>query len=157
MANEIIERAAKRVYDMMPYDGRGAVGTKPPWTERGNSLRQEEARRYCIAVMKELGYDDLRREIESLREDALDQAYGDLQNIADVALAADRVEARIARNRTEALERVSASDDRLVELVDEQSRDEALWAVPVFGTQSISEAYIQQALRDLHAAVERNQ
>ncbi len=40
-------------------------------------------------------------------------------------------------------------------IVDEQAEDEALWAVPVFkGTQSITEAYLQQELRRLHAAIE---
>lgn len=40
-------------------------------------------------------------------------------------------------------------------LVDEQAEDEGLWGLPLIpGTQSIVEAYLQQELRRLHAAVE---
>lgn len=41
-------------------------------------------------------------------------------------------------------------------LVDQQAEDEGLWSVPAFGTQPISEAYLQQELRRLHAAVEQH-
>lgn len=44
--------------------------------------------------------------------------------------------------------------EQLQELVDEQAEDEGLWAVPAEGTQRISEAYLQQQLRKLHAKVE---
>lgn len=43
----------------------------------------------------------------------------------------------------------------VIALVNEQAEDEALWAVYLDGSQSISEAYLQQELRRLHAAVER--
>jgi hypothetical protein len=39
-------------------------------------------------------------------------------------------------------------------LVDEQAKDEALWAVYIDRLQPISEAYLQQELRKLHAAIE---
>ncbi len=39
-------------------------------------------------------------------------------------------------------------------LVDEQAEDEALWAIHPFGTQPITEAYLQQELRRLHALIE---
>jgi hypothetical protein len=39
-------------------------------------------------------------------------------------------------------------------LVDEQAEDEALWALYPVGQQPIAEAYLQQELRRLHAAVE---
>ena len=39
-------------------------------------------------------------------------------------------------------------------LVDEQAEDEALWAIHPSGQQPIAEAYLQQELRRLHAAVE---
>jgi hypothetical protein len=39
-------------------------------------------------------------------------------------------------------------------LVNEQAEDEALWSVPAEGTQSISEAYLQQELRRLHGLIE---
>ncbi len=42
----------------------------------------------------------------------------------------------------------------LSELVDEQAEDEALWALNLDGSLPISEAYLQQELRRLHAAVE---
>lgn len=35
-----------------------------------------------------------------------------------------------------------------------QANDESLWAVKLDGTQSIHEAYIEQALRDLHRVIE---
>ncbi len=38
--------------------------------------------------------------------------------------------------------------------VDRQAEDEALWSVPAEKLQSISEAYLQQELRKLHAVVE---
>lgn len=39
-------------------------------------------------------------------------------------------------------------------LVDEQAEDEALWALNLDGTLPISEAYLQQELRRLHALIE---
>lgn len=44
--------------------------------------------------------------------------------------------------------------DALRRVVNEQAEDEALWAVYPFGQQPIAEAYLQQELRRLHAAVE---
>lgn len=35
-----------------------------------------------------------------------------------------------------------------------QADDEGLWSVPAEGTQSITEAHLQQALRDLHRVIE---
>lgn len=43
---------------------------------------------------------------------------------------------------------------KLRALVSEQAEDEGLWGVPLAGTQPITEAYLQQELRRLHAAVE---
>lgn len=40
-------------------------------------------------------------------------------------------------------------------IVDEQTEDEGLWSTRLDGTTSIAEAYLQQELRRLHAAVER--
>lgn len=45
--------------------------------------------------------------------------------------------------------------DELQALVNEQAEDEALWSVPAIGKQSIGEAYLQQELRRLHAAIEK--
>ena len=43
----------------------------------------------------------------------------------------------------------------LVDLVNEQAKDEGLWAIDMgSSTQNIVEAYLQQELRKLHAAVE---
>jgi hypothetical protein len=39
-------------------------------------------------------------------------------------------------------------------IVDEQAEDEGLWTLPFDGLQPIMEAYLQQELRRLHAAVE---
>jgi hypothetical protein len=39
-------------------------------------------------------------------------------------------------------------------LVDEQAEDAALWALNLDGTLPISEAYLQQELRRLHALIE---
>lgn len=53
-------------------------------------------------------------------------------------------------------EPASASDGatRVKQLVLDQAQDEGLWAVPFEGQQPIMEAYLQQELRKLHAAVE---
>jgi hypothetical protein len=51
-----LEKAARAIYDMMPFDGVGSE-KKPAWQEGGNSLKQDEARRYgaaVVAVLKEL-------------------------------------------------------------------------------------------------------
>jgi hypothetical protein len=52
-----LEKAARAIYDMMPFDGVGSE-KKPAWQEGGNSLKQDEARRYAraavVAVLKEL-------------------------------------------------------------------------------------------------------
>jgi hypothetical protein len=52
---------------------------------------------------------------------------------------------------------VSSGDKwaEVVALVDEQADDEALWSLNLDGTQSIVEAYHQQELRRLHAAIEK--
>jgi hypothetical protein len=64
----------------------------------------------------------------------------------------------VARKWGEALEaRLAAAETALREitaLVGEQAEDEALWAIPPAGTQPIAEAYLQQELRRLHAAIE---
>jgi hypothetical protein len=39
-------------------------------------------------------------------------------------------------------------------VVAEQAQDDSLWAIRAEGTQPISEAMLQEALRRLHAAVE---
>ena len=49
-----------------------------------------------------------------------------------------------------ALERALAQPNPAQRVVDEQAEDEALW----FVAQTAAEAYLQQALRRLHAAVE---
>ena len=50
-----LEKAARAIYDMMPFDGVGSE-KKPAWVEGGNSLKQDEARRYAraaaVAVLK---------------------------------------------------------------------------------------------------------
>jgi hypothetical protein len=53
-----LEKAARAIYDMMPFDGVGSE-KKPAWVEGGNSLKQDEARRYAraaaVAVLKGYG------------------------------------------------------------------------------------------------------
>lgn len=39
-------------------------------------------------------------------------------------------------------------------IVEEQAEDEALWSIPWDRLQPIGEAYLQQELRRLHAAIE---
>lgn len=43
---------------------------------------------------------------------------------------------------------------RIRAVVDEQAEDEGLWGVSLEGTQPITEVYLQQALRRLHAVIE---
>jgi hypothetical protein len=45
-----LEKAARAIYDMMPFDGVGSE-KKPAWVEGGNSLKQDEARRYARAAL----------------------------------------------------------------------------------------------------------
>ncbi len=66
-------------------------------------------------------------------------------------------DAQIELYLADALEEIQVLRDNLLDLrqlVDEQAEDEALWAVYPTGEQPISEAYLQQELRRLHAAVE---
>lgn len=45
-----IEEAAKAIFDLMPYDG--PLGTqRPAWVPHGDSLKQDEARRYASAAL----------------------------------------------------------------------------------------------------------
>lgn len=44
-----IERAAKAIYDAMPYDEKGV---KPAWVPHGNSLKQDEARALASEQME---------------------------------------------------------------------------------------------------------
>lgn len=53
--NQFIEAVAKTIYDTFDYDEEGE---KPAWQERGNSLKQDEARRLAM------------RTIETIREAA---------------------------------------------------------------------------------------
>ena len=48
------------------------------------------------------------------------------------------------------LRRLHAQSDALRQIVDEQAEDEGLWC----RAETVMEAYLQQALRRLHAAVE---
>ena len=60
--------------------------------------------------------------------------------------------------RWQAVEQAVAAErerwDAVRALVDSQAEDDALWSVYPMGVQPISEAYLQQELRRLHAAVE---
>lgn len=47
---EMIEKRAQEIYDAMPFDGVGAK-EKPAWVYRGNSLKQDEARREARAQL----------------------------------------------------------------------------------------------------------
>jgi predicted naringenin-chalcone synthase len=42
----------------------------------------------------------------------------------------------------------------VIDTVNQQAEDEALWIIYPLGEQSISEAYIQQELRGLHRVIE---
>jgi sarcosine oxidase delta subunit len=39
------EAAAEIIYDVMPFNGDSILPTKPAWVPKGNSIRQDEARR----------------------------------------------------------------------------------------------------------------
>lgn len=45
---EMIEAAAEAIYNLFTYD---EPGEKPKWIERGNSFKQEDARRYAAAAL----------------------------------------------------------------------------------------------------------
>ena len=46
-----LEKAARAIYDIMPFDGVGSE-KKPAWQEGGNSLKQDEARQYARVALK---------------------------------------------------------------------------------------------------------
>jgi hypothetical protein len=50
-SNPLVEFYAKAIYGAMEYDG---PGEKPEWVPNGNSLKQDEARRYARAVIASL-------------------------------------------------------------------------------------------------------
>ncbi len=52
------------------------------------------------------------------------------------------------------VEELEAEREAILACAHEQAEDEGLWSVPAFGTQPISEAYLQQELRNLHRVIE---
>lgn len=60
----------------------------------------------------------------------------------------------IADNALEIISGLSNALDDIQRVVDKQAEDEALWSVPLDRLQPISEAYLQQELRGLHAVIE---
>jgi hypothetical protein len=56
MTHNLVESVARAIYELMPFDDRGGLAEKPAWVEGGNSLKQDEARRYAraavVAVLK---------------------------------------------------------------------------------------------------------
>ncbi len=45
-----VEAAAEKIYYLLPYN-ETSPPIKPPWVPRGNSLKQDEARRYARAAL----------------------------------------------------------------------------------------------------------
>ena len=74
-----------------------------------------------------------------LYEQAEKQKLDAIEAAADFEARAVRAEAALATAR---------------KLVDEQAEDEGLWGIHPTGEQPVVEAYLQQELRRLHAAVE---
>ena len=62
---------------------------------------------------------------------------------------------RVEINGTIEVDKPKTEDS--IEVVNEQAEDEALWTVYPVGQQSIGEAMLQEALRRLHAAVEKKE
>lgn len=46
------EFTAQLIYNEMPFDG---IGEKPEWVQRGNSLKQDEARQYARVFLETFG------------------------------------------------------------------------------------------------------
>lgn len=63
----------------------------------------------------------------------------------------DAAEDNLQRERDDAVEDAVTG---LKALVEGQANDAALWSVPAVNSQPIAEAYLQQELRKLHAAIE---
>lgn len=57
---------------------------------------------------------------------------------------------KMAGERLRRIENLEAQRDAIQQVVDEQAEDEGLW----FRAETAAEAYLQQELRRLHAAVE---
>lgn len=64
-----------------------------------------------------------------------------------------RIAATVRGWRTH-LEYLTAFLQQIRVVVDRQAEDEGLWGVSVFGTQPITEAYLQEELRHLHKVIE---
>lgn len=46
---EMIEKAAEAIYNAFPFD---EIGEKPTWVKGGNSLKQDEARKYAAVALE---------------------------------------------------------------------------------------------------------
>lgn len=54
----------------------------------------------------------------------------------------------------EAVDQYRRDFEKILDVVEGQAKDEALWSVPAEGKQPIGEAYLQQELRHLHRVIE---
>ncbi len=87
--SDMVERVAKAVYEALTYE---AVGVKPKWVERGNSLKQGEARKYARAAIEAM-----REPTDKMAEDGAIEvastkrgAWFCWQAMIDAALEADK-------------------------------------------------------------------
>lgn len=54
----------------------------------------------------------------------------------------------------EAVENLQSSFALIVEAINAQAQDKALWSSPIGRLQTAQEAYLQESLRDLHRVIE---
>ena len=63
--DERVEAAAEAIYNAMPYD---EPGEKPVWVPGGNSLKQDEARKYARVALTTLTREVREQTLAEVRE-----------------------------------------------------------------------------------------
>jgi hypothetical protein len=71
ISDAMVEKAAQPIYDRFIYDEHGA---KPAWVPHGNSLKQDDARRYARAALGAVA-PDIRNQVIEECADAVDQWF----------------------------------------------------------------------------------
>lgn len=87
---DLVETAAKRIYEVMPYD---LPGIKPEWVEGGNSLMQSIARGCASGILTTL-LTEKEQELQKARADTLKEV---IEIIESVQVTAQKMSANDTR------------------------------------------------------------
>lgn len=89
-----VEAVARAIYDELPFESLNPYAVKPPWRERGNSIKQEKARKYAraaIAALRDRGQG--KGEAGSINPTAIDRPLiegGEAAFLSELADECDR-------------------------------------------------------------------